>query len=254
MLKWIAFTFGNEGDWQVAASRLRSELQTTGLFDQVLSFNFDEAKSFSKSIAENSAYFKLNSKGFGYWLWKPILMSSLIARFPHHGIAYFDAGCELNVNALSTWRFRRYLRIAEKRGMLVFKLKHFEDVWTKADLIHLISPVEIKFPTNQASASVIFCANENGKKLVADWERIAQMDNYHFLDDTNSILQNSKNFIEHRHDQSILSLLTKSYNLKLKRDETHGPRFLPNLVTPIWAIRNNSGVKKLPKVIGKNEE
>ena len=36
---------------------------------------------------------------------------------------------------------------------------------------------------------------------------------YHNIDDTPSIIPNYPNFKEHRHDQSIFSLLTKKYNL-----------------------------------------
>ena len=39
--------------------------------------------------------------------------------------------------------------------------------------------------------------------------------NYHFIDDSPSILKNDNSFSEHRHDQSIFSLLIKSNKYKL---------------------------------------
>jgi hypothetical protein len=41
------------------------------------------------------------------------------------------------------------------------------------------------------------------------------MCNYHLIDDTPSKSPNFTEFIEHRHDQSILSLLTKLYDMNI---------------------------------------
>jgi len=76
--------------------------------------------------------------------------------------------------------------------------------------------------------------------------------NYNFIDDSNSINNNCNEFIENRHEQSILSLLAKKYNLVdynidpcwcLKYDDylSIGKNW------PIWYGRNRTGVplKKL---------
>ena len=49
------------------------------------------------------------------------------------------------------------------------------------------------------------------RKLVNEWYNICC--NYHMIDDTPSIELNLPGNIEHRHDQSVFSLLTKKYNL-----------------------------------------
>ena len=45
--------------------------------------------------------------------------------------------------------------------------------------------------------------------------------NYHFIDDSPSIIPNDPQFIEHRHDQSVLSLLSKIYGSEIINDETY---------------------------------
>ena len=45
--------------------------------------------------------------------------------------------------------------------------------------------------------------------LCTRWLEIGRLENYHYIDDSPSNSANSLGFIEHRHDQSILSLLLK---------------------------------------------
>jgi hypothetical protein len=244
-MRWKAFTFGQGGDWEAAASRLKIELADTDCFDEVLCFNLSDALIEFKELEIHREFLLSNERGFGYWLWKPLLMHSLVARYPSHGIAYFDAGCELKNNFVSMIRFRSYLKIAERKGLLIFKLKHLENLWSKADLIYYLLPSEFNNPKNQASASVIFCGGKSGRQVINQWAQIACANDYNFITDSASIIENLPNFIEHRHDQSILSLLSKKYGFVLKRDETHGPKFLFRGITPIWAIRNRTGKKNI---------
>ena len=60
--------------------------------------------------------------------------------------------------------------------------------------------------------------------------------NLQFLvDDSPSVLANAPNFVEHRHDQSVFSLLTKKHNL-----------FSRHTLDCIDYIRNRTGETKLP--------
>ena len=59
--------------------------------------------------------------------------------------------------------------------------------------------------------------------------------NYHLIDDTPSLLENTVDFREHRHDQSIYSLLLKKYNI-------HSDKNINNCIE---YIRNRTGISKL---------
>jgi len=48
------------------------------------------------------------------------------------------------------------------------------------------------------------------RDLVNEWYNLSC--DYHLIDDSSSVAQNFDCFKEHRHDQSILSLLTKNIN------------------------------------------
>lgn len=58
--------------------------------------------------------------------------------------------------------------------------------------------------------------------MVKEWMNVFYND-MHLVDDTPSLIKNSDDFIEHRHDQSIFSILSKLYNaatINLGNDDT----------------------------------
>ena len=55
---------------------------------------------------------------------------------------------------------------------------------------------------------IILIKNNRTTEFIKEWYSI--MCNYHLIDDTPSELKNDASFIEHRHDQSVFSLLIKT--------------------------------------------
>ena len=73
--------------------------------------------------------------------------------------------------------------------------------------------------------------------LINKW--LSYSETYNLINDTKSYVEHS-NFKDHRHDQSIYSLLVKKYGTILIKDETY---FEPNWNKggknyPFWVIRN----------------
>jgi len=252
-MEWIAFTYGNKDQWRSAADRLKVELEQTGMFRSVYAFNEISAAEFVPEWKSHLEFINRNQRGAGYWIWKPLLMHKMITKFPTVGIAYFDAGCELNWNIFSSIRFKSYLSKCANEGAFAFQMKHLENRWTKRDLFEEISIEQLTNPTGQVSASVVFRSPSEIDSLFEEWLQVATAQHYKFLDDSPSFAENIPEFIEHRHDQSILSLLLKKYHVPLSRDESHNPKFLPKFFTPIWAIRNDSGTKQLPGYLKRAE-
>jgi hypothetical protein len=80
------------------------------------------------------------------------------------------------------------------------------------DLIEKINIDKTLLDGKQRQAGLIlFYVCDEVKQLVNEWYTLSS--DYHNLDNSPSILENSAGFREHRHDQSIFSLLTKKYNL-----------------------------------------
>lgn len=82
--------------------------------------------------------------------------------------------------------------------------------------------------------------------------------NYHYLDDSKSLEKNHPKFIEHRHDQSILSLLCHIYKYPIIDNDFnfHKILFYKNsfiLKYPIHAIRNVEKQSVLDSLLNYSE-
>ena len=91
-------------------------------------------------IAKNStwaAHLRPNSKGFGYWFWKPALALWLLR--PNGPVedgdtlVYADAGCSLNPGSEQVWRML-LSGIPHYVDLIGFALSHVEASWTKGSI------------------------------------------------------------------------------------------------------------------------
>ena len=69
---------------------------------------------------------------------------------------------------------------------------------------------------------------------MSEWIDIGMMNDYHFIDDSPSVAEEYPEFIEHRHDQSILDLLCDHYEIKYNQKyQTQGVVNFSR-TTPTW--------------------
>jgi hypothetical protein len=249
---WIAFTYASHPDWTPAGERLVKQIKATKLFREVIIFN--QSSLFESADGAFDLYkdfLESNKRGGGYWIWKFLGLKILLNSHPTCGVMYIDAGCEIQNNFMSRRRLKRYQLIAERNGFLGFRMDHFkEHLWSKRDTVEAILPTESTSPTGQIAATCYFIApNVQAASFVDDLLHYATTENFHLIDDSNSFSENPKDFVEHRHDQSILSLTAKKYGFLTIPDETHYPRNRPVYMLPIWGIRNNTGESNLKKYL-----
>lgn len=149
-------------------------------------------------------------------------------------LLYLDCGCEIDVRKTEAIReFIKYVQTEPAPIIGSFALR--ERDWTKQDVVERIgvnTPDDLESVQYQAGALLILVC-EQTRKLVDEWYTIGC--DYQYIDDSPSKSPNAVGFIEHRHDQSIFSLLAKKYQLYSNR----------RLCSVIEYIRNKSGVSRL---------
>jgi hypothetical protein len=180
---------------------------------------------------QHSEFIKTNPRLFGYAIWKPqIILQHLNQLEEGEILVYLDAGCTLNPYGQT--RFLEYLEMFDEPiDMLVQELEHQEVKYTKQDLINYVGYKEGK----QRLSGIIFMRNTPSvRTFMKEWLEISC--NYNMIDDSPSLSQNHETFVEHRHDQSVFSLLTKKYAsmVRVIPDETWPTKQLDK---PIWATR-----------------
>jgi hypothetical protein len=167
-------------------------------------------------------FINLNKRGFGYWLWKPYLVLHTLHNINDDDIIiYADAGCEFNKKYKN--RLMDYIDIVNNSdyGILSFQMQYEEKVWTKMDTaLAIYKPTDFHLLNTGQLYGGIFLLRKcpHSLFLVKLWYELSC--NYHLIDDSPSVAPNNKTFIEHRHDQSIFSLLRKKYGTSILPNET----------------------------------
>ena len=83
---------------------------------------------------------------------------------------------------------------------------------SREDLVNMLDRVDEEDIQVQAGTLLIYVCNET-RNFIDEWYSICCEKDYHYIDDSPSIEPNHNSFKEHRHDQSIFSLLLKKHNI-----------------------------------------
>lgn len=245
-------SFGDDAGFGKALSRCENQALNfkdgngESVFKDVFCVNEEDIEdNFPEFLEKNLEFIKNNRRGFGYWIWKPYLILRLMETLEDNDvILYMDSGCQLNYQALDRLKF--YYEKALEYGGVYFKLTHPELMFTKMDTYKKVFPdkeADEEELQNCATAMLLKVCDEN-KKFLEEWYSICTEDSYRYVDDSESEIENSSIFTDHRHDQSIFSLLVKKYNCFFGLDdETYWPKDEwkeKSVNYPIWATRNRS--------------
>lgn len=190
--------------------RIMDQAKKTELFDEIYGITDTLLKDNQEFWSRHGKFILNNKRGFGYWLWKPyIVLQTLIRMKENDQLLYCDAGCEINYNDKEN--LQKYFSILNQPDVnnIGIEMEHIECHYTKMDLFKLLNALEYR-NSNQLHATFFFLKKcDKVMKMVEIWYNIAS--NYHFLNDERSLFRNDFLFVEHRHDQSIFSLLRRKY-------------------------------------------
>jgi hypothetical protein len=204
-------TFGSHDNYIDAANRLVNQAKRMNIFTEIILYTPEYLEKDIEFCNNHSNFINNNSRGYGYWLWKSYIIKKTMENMNDNDILlYLDCGCELGLD-----RKDKLLECINtvKTDKIVGSLICIEREWNKMDLIvklNMNNATYLNTPQRQAGANLFLVCQET-RNLVNEWYVLSC--DYHNIDDTPSKKKNLNFFIEHRHDQSIFSLLTKKYNI-----------------------------------------
>lgn len=209
-------------DLKSSVKRFINQADEMSLYKKVKIFGWNDLSLDKKKQIE--IFFKKNNKRlFGYACWKPEIILKYLEEIPENSILqYSDIGCHLNKKGLN--RLKEYIEITNQKNILAFQYKkpdfkinnnlkyqiYFESEYTKGDLFNYFKLDEnspFKKSEQLWSGTIFFKNNSISKFFLKKWLEICKINN--LIDDSPSIEKNSKEFVEHRHDQSVFSILCK---------------------------------------------
>jgi hypothetical protein len=207
MFHFISFCEGTQ-TYKDALHRISNQAKSLNLFN-VETYTGNDLKEDTSFWEKNGTFVLNNQRGYGYWLWKPYLILKKLQSIKENEIIlYCDCGCEIDIRKKN--KIEQMLKDVETCE-IICNTTHGEIAWTKRDLlIYLNMDNENVLKQSQYEATSICIKKcEKTMKFVQEWYETACIHN--LLDDSPSENTNYPQFIEHRHDQSIFSLLKKKY-------------------------------------------
>ena len=168
-------------------------------------------KDIDADFKEKNEYILSNSRGAGYWLWKPYFILRTMKEKLNYGdyLIYSDAGI------LFVDKAQKIVDFIESKNveMYLHRLPHLEKEYTKRDAFILMgADMPFYAETGQFNAAFqIYKKSKFTEHFLEEYLYYAK-DKRIITDDQNVLgRENYAGFVDHRHDQSILSLLTKKY-------------------------------------------
>ena len=164
------------------------------------------------------------SRGNGYWIWKPFIIQQELSQLAEDDILiYCDAGVEIVADVSPLVELA-----LDKRDLLLFAgnvdltgggLGDTCGEWTKRDCFVLMDADEPSYHQAQMLDASFLVLRNRGitPELVCEWQEYCSRAQA-VTDQPNACgLPNLPGFIDHRHDQSVLSLLAVRYGVETFR-------------------------------------
>jgi hypothetical protein len=222
-MKKVLISFGDQKYYKSLDLLERTSLEI-GKVDKFIRYNDIWLKT--TDFYKKNSYILNIPRGKGVWLWKIAILYDALSKLEHEDIVcYSDAGLAVIADLSSLYEIASHL---PNGGIVLFKLpshqviSHPAKIWTKRDCFVLMDcDQEIYWNTPMVNAAVsIWVKNDNTLKFLKELEKY--MRDIRCISDTPNLCgkQNFIEFKDNRHDQSILTLLSKKYEFELFRDPT----------------------------------
>jgi hypothetical protein len=205
-------TFGNN-EFSQQTLRLKKEAEQTLWFDKVIIENQNTISYFYET---HKNFIANNTRGFGYWIWKPYIIHQLLSSIPFNSyVFYTDSGASIISHKYN--RLLEYIELLDSstKPILTFAAQYEEKSFKKSKTLDYFGSMgyglvydESFLNSYQVESGVLICKKTPFViDFIKQWLDLCLLDNYSLVTDSKDNEPNY--FIEHRHDQSILSVLCK---------------------------------------------
>jgi hypothetical protein len=201
-------------EYEVSQRILNESAKNWGI-SNIISYNLTWLKKQKEFVLKNSRLLR-KKRGAGYWIWKPLIILDALNKMKNEGILiYCDAGAEI-ISSIEP-----LIELCKKEnGILLFSNGLKNSNWTKRDCFIEMGCDSIKYWRNDQVAAT-YQVYKNTKKtrgFIEEYLMFCQ-NPLCISDEPNNLgKSNLKGFIEHRHDQSILTNLAIKNKTKLYPD------------------------------------
>ena len=185
---------------------------------------FDTVNPYTREWLEKELFYEQNrhildmQRLAGYALWKPYIILDLMSKIPNGDVVvYLDCG-DLPISADINKHIKDYMNLYDQ--YLITTMVHLNHTFTKKDCFILMDCDSPKYwnAVQLEDGFLAFKKTKQNEDILREWLHFCK-DERIITDIPNTQLQpNSEYFIDHRHDQSVLSLLQVKYDLPVTNE------------------------------------
>lgn len=219
----VSFSSDNSLRWKMARRRFARQARIAGIDSRVFTPS-DLPDPSSHSL--QSSWVSDFPEGYGLWFWKPVILAKTIEDLlrnqvtDYDFIAYCDIGCEIFDTPYGRARLEEWKSLLAENTGLFFKLEHLEKDYTSSRTFDVmpedvISGRSLLNEQQIMATFFILKVHNDSLDLCNLWARTC-------FENNGYALRLGSEFLSHRHDQSVLSLLVKSRKgFTFLEDETY---------------------------------
>lgn len=212
MVRMVGITFGGGSKkYNAAAFRFKDQLENLELFDEIIAITEKNLQEKEEFWLKHKNFIENKKRGYGYWMWKPYIIMQQLKNMSEGDILFYaDAGCEVDDSKKDNFiSLKEYF--LQENSIPILSRKQYgykEEHYCKMDTFIAMECSENNMKTPQYQAGILGIKNcQKARDFINEWYYYCTQ--YHLIDDTPSNVDNAKKFKEHRHDQSIFSILYK---------------------------------------------
>ena len=157
-------------------------------------------------------YAKTYKRGYGYWIWKPLIIKESLEKLKEGEILLYVDGRSGLKKSGEPIKWLDYFMQESKLDISCWQMVHKEMHWTNGDIISAFKlnlNSELLKTGQFATTFHAYRKNKQTLNFVNEWLNFLK-NNLAICRDEKSINLNHKEFIENRHDQSVFSLMVKT--------------------------------------------
>lgn len=219
----ILIFYGTE-EFQGSLKRLKKEAEILNIFDKIIIYTPDDLPIHIK--ANPLMNYK---KGGGYWIWKPYIIWKTLQDYPNSIVIYIDAGCTISKS--EEWDY--YIKVIKENDTILFQYRNNYDYrwdkmwpnattkiinWTKLNTQKYFDQLindQNWHHFDKIMGGFIICKNSRNE-FISQWLNITLFKSELIVDPIGNEIGNQKeDFIEHRHDQSIITPLAYYFSKRV---------------------------------------
>ncbi len=155
-----------------------------------------------------------NPRGFGLWLWKPYFIQKTLKSMKDGDWLFYVDGCTIFINDIQS-----LVKCAEnqKSDILLFEMPLIDHQFTKKECYDALGITD--YTQNQLAATYLLVKKtQKTCAFIAEWLQICENESLLSPKKYNTKIKEFSDFVSHREDQSLLTLMRIKYNLPAFRD------------------------------------